>query len=353
MAHEIFGDRFIGAREPAWHKLGTVFHEPITASEAIAKANMDYRVEKFPLVGVRETVDSGGNATMEPMGTPKFGLWREPTDDAPEYHFLGGVVAEGFEIIQNYELAQLVDPFTEEWPVETAASMRDGAITLITLDIGQFEVAGEKYKHFMSVNNGHDGTRSFNLHVTGTREVCMNTLEYGESNAVFNVTLRHSENVKTEAQWYVEQIMTIRSALKRHQELMQRMAEVKLKTADVKGYVESVFPLPKKSQRERFIESAKDVVTEDVYAKLDANDTSGRTERAVEWVELLRDASMERYVNIEPNIAGTLMGAYQAVNEVTNWRRGSNADESLVLRGGQRNGELVKAWDKAVALVPA
>ena len=31
MAHNLFGERFLGHREPAWHGLGKTFEDPITA----------------------------------------------------------------------------------------------------------------------------------------------------------------------------------------------------------------------------------------------------------------------------------------------------------------------------------
>ena len=34
MAHNLFGERFVSVRVPAWHKLGRVLEEPVSATQA-------------------------------------------------------------------------------------------------------------------------------------------------------------------------------------------------------------------------------------------------------------------------------------------------------------------------------
>ena len=40
MPASIFGDRFVGFREPAWHGIGTTFTDHITVSEAVERADV-------------------------------------------------------------------------------------------------------------------------------------------------------------------------------------------------------------------------------------------------------------------------------------------------------------------------
>jgi len=37
MSHEIFGERFWGHRKPAWHNLGEVFQESLTATQVLER----------------------------------------------------------------------------------------------------------------------------------------------------------------------------------------------------------------------------------------------------------------------------------------------------------------------------
>lgn len=48
MAHNIFGSRFASHRTPAWHGLGTVFQEDMTAEAAFEMVGM-YKVELEPI----------------------------------------------------------------------------------------------------------------------------------------------------------------------------------------------------------------------------------------------------------------------------------------------------------------
>ena len=46
MPASIFGERFVGFRQPAWHGLGTVFEDRITVSEAVSRANLGFEIHK-------------------------------------------------------------------------------------------------------------------------------------------------------------------------------------------------------------------------------------------------------------------------------------------------------------------
>ena len=50
MPNNIFGDRFLGRREPAWHRIGQVFDEPMTMTQAIKRAGIDFHIAKHPVV---------------------------------------------------------------------------------------------------------------------------------------------------------------------------------------------------------------------------------------------------------------------------------------------------------------
>ena len=47
MPATLFGERFIGRREPAWHRLGEVFpaDEKMTASEAMQRADILFGID--------------------------------------------------------------------------------------------------------------------------------------------------------------------------------------------------------------------------------------------------------------------------------------------------------------------
>ena len=50
MGANLFNERFLSRREPAWHRLGKVFteNEKLTVSEAMSKADVLFKVDKYP-----------------------------------------------------------------------------------------------------------------------------------------------------------------------------------------------------------------------------------------------------------------------------------------------------------------
>ena len=51
MSASLFGERFLGRREPAWHRLGEVFPQDLklTATEAMERADIMFKVDKYPM----------------------------------------------------------------------------------------------------------------------------------------------------------------------------------------------------------------------------------------------------------------------------------------------------------------
>ena len=49
MPAAIFGDRFFGKREKAWHNIGTVLDEELTATEAVRIADIAFPIAKWPV----------------------------------------------------------------------------------------------------------------------------------------------------------------------------------------------------------------------------------------------------------------------------------------------------------------
>ena len=105
----IFGDRFLGRREPAWHGLGQTFDEPMTMTEAVVKANIDFRISKHRVVASIPTAEG-----TELIPTNDFAVVREPVDDDDQYRVLS-IVGKQWTPIQASTLATMLDPITEQY----------------------------------------------------------------------------------------------------------------------------------------------------------------------------------------------------------------------------------------------
>ena len=136
MPASIFGDRFLG-REPAWHRLGQVMDTTdLTATEAMKIADIAFPITKVP------TLAEMPDGTL--IETKQWAIVREPTSDDPEYRVLSTVGSE-WTAIQTWELAQMLDPVTKEYPVETVGALGHGEKVFFTLNAGKGLIAGEEH----------------------------------------------------------------------------------------------------------------------------------------------------------------------------------------------------------------
>ena len=76
MPASIFGERFYGHREPAWHGLGTVMDEDLTATEAMRVANIAFPVNKWEMFAKNPE-------TGEYLVTNQYAVVRDATEDDP------------------------------------------------------------------------------------------------------------------------------------------------------------------------------------------------------------------------------------------------------------------------------
>ena len=128
MAANIFGDRFFGRRTPAWHRVGTVMDENLTATEAMRISKIGFPVRKLPAFIQLENgqyIDSG-----------YYGVVREQTEDDPQDRILS-MVGKEWTPIQAWDLAKMLDPVSEKYPVETMGALGHGEKFFMTLDAGE------------------------------------------------------------------------------------------------------------------------------------------------------------------------------------------------------------------------
>jgi phage/plasmid-like protein (TIGR03299 family) len=322
MAANIFGGRFMGNREPAWHQLGTVFTSPITATQAIAQGKMDYRVEKYPLQGVQET-PFGHNLIPVPG---KFGLFREPTEDDPETRCFG-VVGPTYKVIQNVELGQMLDPLTEKWPVETAGALGFGETIFLTLHTGKHSIKGEELLLYFLVSDTKDGDSSVRVAFTPVRVVCQNTLTAGLKASVVNVAISHHQGVVDELKFRLDLVKKMQDVQESMVANFEQMAEAILLPHNVEEILKLAYPAPARPRKAQLvldeIEDAENVLPENIFAE--ATDIQERWEYYQGMAGKRRDqatALFDKFNSEFPETAGTAWALYNAVVENEDFREG-------------------------------
>ncbi len=165
MTHNIFGNRFYGNREPAWHKLGIVSNKEQSGAEAITSLGGGYWLEKRP---VTVTLNNA------PTETGDFAIVRSALPDDPEERVFG-YTTDRYNILQPLDAVELFDEKVGE-PVETLGMLGKGERLFLTWKMPETEVVKEdvvQWYGFCAI--GFDGVMGASLNVVTTRVVCQNT----------------------------------------------------------------------------------------------------------------------------------------------------------------------------------
>lgn len=344
MAHEIFGDRFIGKREPAWHGIGEVFEDNLTATEAVSKAKLDFKIKKLQN---RVLVDEDTYVMA-----PSYSVVREPTDDDPQHRILGNV-GEAWTPVQASDLARMLDPIAEKYPVETAGALKYGKKIFLTLNAGDATIAGEEHQIYYLVTDNRGGGGSLNIALTPVRVVCQNTLVWGLENAKVNVTLRHDADVVRDAEWYLGIVSQMLASQEQAINTMTQLSEVKITNEVAKGIVDAAYPnasIPKRMKLSNGVKA--DDVPAAVWQDILLNKESGDElyENRKKRIENHKSLAMEAYDIFNqqhPDNAETPWAIYNAVVEAEDFRKGAAGRQESALYG-KRAQVKVRAFDAAV-----
>ncbi len=344
MVANIFGKRFLGRREPAWHGLGEVFTDPLTATEAVKKAGADYRVEKHPLqVQIGSTFvpyqDEHGNKE-------KVALVRLPTED-DNVHRIFGIVSPRYHVMQNVDLAEKLDHLSKRWPVETIGVLGYGETIFITLDAGETKIGGDEIKKFFLITDTKKGGESLKIAFTPVRVVCGNTLTYGLSSALSSISLRHYATLGDELDFQMNLVELMQEEEAKALAAFEMLSKKKVIDVQVEQILTAVYPVPEKPRRAKVLEAVgdvKDLGKRATKSLLDRyfKDKEGY-EKHVTVVEGYRESTKRLYKENYPN---TAWGVFNAVVEVEDYRKGGNAAESALF--GARAIRKSRAFEAAV-----
>lgn len=169
MAHNlavINGKHAFFGTQPAWHKLGQVVDQAQTWEEAMRLAQLDWDVEKTPLLSPHDqTVLKGA-----------FGIFR-----SDNHQFLG-VVGDQYTPIQNRYAFDFVDAILAAESTAhyvSAGALGNGEKIWCLAQInGEVDItgSGDVHKYYLLFTTSHDGSGSAICKLTDVRVVCQNTL---------------------------------------------------------------------------------------------------------------------------------------------------------------------------------
>lgn len=327
MSHEIWEDRFVAVRVPAWHGIGQVFQEEISASKAAEEANLLYAVGKYPLaarVGSRYV-----NSGLVIIG-------REEGDQLESFG-----VAKEFEITMLADIMEELDVLAARYPLSSAGAMRKGAEVFFTFEIsGESDIVGEEYREYLAVLHSYRPGVSHKVMYTPVRVVCNNTLVMAESSAKSRLTVSHAAGAteRLSAAYAITDALAQAASVKRVLKLMSQKKLSEAKADEVLARIYGRYK-PKDKLDEAIIERVSEEVVR-TYAP----QRPSQVRYHDRMIEMARKA-YEIFNDEHPQLSGTAYAMYQAVVEIADHRKARGEDgpyESALI--GTRAQEKQVAW---------
>lgn len=201
MSHDIetFEDgtaAFVSARQDAWHQLGTVTTDCLTAEEVMREAFLGgWNVRLLPLTATEITDD--GVTTLE---VPRhFATVRtHPKTRKPD---VLAVVGNDYRVVQNEQHCDLLNLLVDEAGAhfETAGSLRGGREVFVTMKLpNTLSIAGtDEVDLYLAAMSSHDGTKPWRVVVTPVRIVCANTQRMALRTARASYTIKHTASAQS------------------------------------------------------------------------------------------------------------------------------------------------------------
>lgn len=348
MAHNLFNKRYFG-RRPAWHALGVVMDNEVTASQAVQLARLDYEVIKAPVqVPVLGSV-------LEFPGT--VGLVRLPTPDDPHPR-LFATVSDHYEVVQNREIFGVLDGVSEKWPVETAGALGYGEKAFMTLSAGQTELGKAKdlLDLYFLVLEDKTGGGSLSIFFTPVRVVCQNTLNVGIKEAVIGSAIQHRAGVLDEYKLRALLMAKMVAAKDNVLGVFEQMVAKTITRSEENAVIDAAYPLPKPTRRTKFLQEVAggDLTEEQRSLVLSLSSAPEKTqylaEAALEDRMLVRQ-NLDKFNDEFPAMARTPWAAYQAVTEAEDHLRRITSRAAAASVFGSRAETKKRAFAAALELV--
>jgi phage/plasmid-like protein (TIGR03299 family) len=313
MAHNIYKEKFLTYRQPAWHGLGQVIQDEIGAVEAATRIQL-------PQIVTEPVVTLSGIAT--------------------DYKAIIGKLAEGdtvYSVVSQkyHEIAH--QTFLEVWDravkahVETIGLLAGGAGLFLSAKIGTMDVKGDEIENYILAENWLNGFRSDKVRLTPQRVVCQNTLQLSDSRSILELIICHTRPAVEQLEKNLADVVTrTTSEYRALKEVFEILASAKVNDEQAKGLFTSVYPNLKQPQG-LLARAATDADALDKLAAWERENGAQVEHRKSAFALFAGDG---RGAQSEA-AAGTAWGAYNAVAEYEQYLKKFRKAESIAFGAGK------------------
>ena len=335
------------ARKPAWHRLGIVLPDGLTAKAAL-QLMQPFSVFLTPLKYVRDgqVFDSKysfvSRSPLEEGGAPITIGDPVYTGDLEEMKKLN----PGTKDYQYSQFYEVISPsrFVDIWDEEVRYANGDPVILesmgflgdvgtkglFMTVQMPSWEIGGSEVMSYMMAYNPLAPGSTISVWNSDILAVCMNTIMYGLAKAKQSVKIAHNVGASDRLRKALGDIYgTALSA----QTLIKEASEFLLKTPlsddQFEKIVEETIKLPGEIDLSRATKATA-MARYETWARR----KNGALEMRALTMDAFRDGGMT--VGITPEMVGTMYGGLQATTFAQSYRRGSNAATLHQMIDGER-----------------
>lgn len=286
---------FFTVKEPAWHRLGKVLDEPLTAQRAIVEAGLDFEVEKQKLFLENGIQAEGAFATMRMDNNTQL-----------------GIVGSRYEVLQNKDAFGFFDTIVDakEAIYETAGVLGKGEKIWIMAKLPErFTIAGaeDEIQTYVVLMNSHDMSTPIVAFTTHVRVVCSNTLNAALGRTSNKVSIRHTASAEAQLST-AHEILGITDQLTEEMKIIWgEMSKKEVTDKFVEDFLEDLLPIPEPSENE---------------------DKVKRTPRVLRYRAELKQAFVQGAGQDMPGVRDTAWGLYNGttfwIDHIKNYRNGDS-----------------------------
>lgn len=209
-----------GAKERAWHGLGTVYDRPLTVKEALEGAHANFNVELQPVIGVTPQLDAvlngipvignddylslDGKQYVDVNALREMIVKGKKATMRTDYNETLGIVGDGYGVVQNSQAFDFIDMLTtgtlggDTPTIECAGMLGRGERVFITAKFPEpirIAAKDDTIDMYAIFTTSHNGSEAVSCLISPVRVVCQNTLNWAMHNNTGRINYRHTRNV--------------------------------------------------------------------------------------------------------------------------------------------------------------
>lgn len=259
--------RYIG-RQAAWHNLGTVTGQYMTADQLLADKAFQYTVFKSQL---RDGLGRPVNA----WGTFRWNFTDKVAGRKDAAEFLG-TVGEDYTVMQHDEGFKTIDELMKSVDgahFETAGVLGNGeqVWALADLNLG-YQIGDDVHKNFVLFVTGHDGSMAHRYSLCDERVVCRNTLKVALSEKGLTAAVRHTKNANIRLTDARETLAGIQGQVTTLADRMNVLAGRRMNRESMTAIFDRLFPKAKGENGEAKDTTRRANILADILRTYESND---------------------------------------------------------------------------------